>query len=188
LKFATRDEFWKWLEAEHDKHPDGIWIEMARKSTGIPSIDWDQAVEAALCFGWIDGQRGAKKDDLEPTHFRQRFLPRRKNSKWSKINVARTEKLIEEGLMRPAGLAEIERAKADGRWDNAYDPPSKMQVPDDLQAALDANPAAAEAYKGLKSQNRYAILYQLHDAKKPETRVRRIEKFVAMLERGETLH
>jgi uncharacterized protein YdeI (YjbR/CyaY-like superfamily) len=188
LKFATRDEFWKWLEAEHDKHPDGIWIEIARKSTGIPSVTQEQAVEAALCFGWIDGQRGKKDEDAAPTHFRQRFLPRRKRSKWSKINVARTEKLIAEGLMRPAGLAEIERAKADGRWENAYDPPSKMQVPDDLRAALDASPTAAEAFTKLSSQNRYAILFQLVDAKRPETRVRRIEKFVAMLTRGEALH
>jgi uncharacterized protein YdeI (YjbR/CyaY-like superfamily) len=148
----------------------------------VPAVTYLEAVEAALCFGWIDGQ--VKKAD-EEGWYRQRFTPRRKRSKWSQINVDRVAKLTAAGRMRPAGLAEVERAKADGRYEDAYPPPSKIQVPDDLRAALDASPAAAAAFEGLTKTQRYMVLYGVHDAKRPETRERRIAKFVGMLERGE---
>jgi uncharacterized protein YdeI (YjbR/CyaY-like superfamily) len=157
---------------------------MAKKDSGIPSIDWPQAVEVALCFGWIDGQRRAHDE----TYFLQRFTPRRAKSGWSKINREKTEQLIAEGRMCAAGHSEIERAKADGRWDAAYAGARTSTVPDDLQSELDANPAAAEFFKTLSSQNRYSILYRIEQAKKPETRARRIAKFVEMLRNGETLH
>jgi uncharacterized protein YdeI (YjbR/CyaY-like superfamily) len=136
-------------------------------------------------YGWIDGQ--VKKSE-EEGWYRQRFTPRRARSRWSQINRDKALALIESGRMRPAGLAEVERARADGRWDAAYAPPSRIEVPDDLRRALDAVPAAAEAFAGLKSINRYAILYRVHDAKRPETRERRIRQFVEMLARGETPH
>ena len=139
-----------------------------------------EALESALCYGWIDGQRN-RFDDV---WFLQRFTPRRSRSNWSKVNCGKAEQLIEEGRMQPAGLREVERARADGRWDAAYDAPSTATVPPDLQQALDENPAAAAFFATLNSQNRFAILYRIHDAKKPETRARRIEKFVAMLNEG----
>jgi uncharacterized protein YdeI (YjbR/CyaY-like superfamily) len=143
-----------------------------------------EALHAALCYGWIDGQARS----FDERFYLQRFTPRRARSIWSKRNVGFATALVESGRMQPAGLREIERAKADGRWAAAYDAPSAATVPDDLQAALDANPAAAEFFAGLKGQNRYAILHRLQTARRPETRARRIEMFVAMLARGETLH
>ena len=148
-------------------------------------MTYAEAVQIALMYGWIDGQ--AKRSEAEGFYL-QRFTPRRARSKGSQINRERALALIESGRMKPAGLAEVERAMADGRWDDAYPPPSRAEVPEDLQRALDDVPAAAEAFAGLDSRNRYAILHRLHDAKRPETRARRIEKFVAMLARGETLH
>jgi uncharacterized protein YdeI (YjbR/CyaY-like superfamily) len=183
LAFASQDEFRAWLEAEHASS-DGIWIKYAKKGSGIPSITYAQALDVALCFGWIDGQTKKLDDDF----YLQRWTPRRARSPWSRRNVDKVAALIEAGLMQPAGYAEIERAKADGRWDRAYAGPKKATVPEDLQAALDANPKAAAFFATLTSQNRYAILYRLQDAKRPETRQRRLEKFVGMLERGETLH
>jgi uncharacterized protein YdeI (YjbR/CyaY-like superfamily) len=183
LSFASKDDFEAWLE-EHHAASDGVWIKIAKKSTGIPSVNHAAALDVALCFGWIDGQ--AKP--IDEIHYLQKFTPRRERSKWSKINVGKVAELISSGAMRPAGLAEIERAKADGRWDAAYDSPRTSTVPPDLQAELDADPDAKAFFEGLSSANRYAILYRLHDAKKPETRARRLEKFVAMLRRGETLH
>jgi uncharacterized protein YdeI (YjbR/CyaY-like superfamily) len=147
-------------------------------------VAYAEAIEVALTYGWIDGQ--ARRIDEQ--HYRQRFTPRRARSPWSKINRAKAERLIAEGAMEPAGLAEVERAKADGRWERAYDSPSTAVVPDDLRAALDAAPAASRLFDELDGTNRYAILYRIQDAKRPETRARRIEQFVAMLERGETLH
>ncbi len=161
-----------------------MWIAFARKASGIPTVTYAEAVEIALTYGWIDGQ--AKS--IDETRYGQRFTPRRARSKWSKINRAKAEKLIAEGKMQPAGLAEVERAKADGRWERAYDSPTTATVPDDLRAALDANPAAAKLFEELDATNRYAILHRLHDAKRPETRARRITKFVEMLARGETIH
>jgi len=176
LQFASQDEFEAWMEANHAVS-DGIWIQVAKKGTGIPTVFVPEALDVALCFGWIDGQRKS----LDDTHFLQKFTPRRARSKWSQVNVGKVAALIERGAMRPAGLAEIERAKADGRWDAAYAPPSRIEVPPDLQAELDRDPALAQAFAGLKSTERYSILYHLHDAKRPETRVRRLEQFLANL-------
>jgi uncharacterized protein YdeI (YjbR/CyaY-like superfamily) len=159
-----------------------VWVEFAKKANPAPSVTYLEAVEVALCFGWIDGL--VKKAEEEGWR-RQRFTPRRARSKWSQINVGRAEALIAAGRMPPAGLAEVERAKADGRWENAYPPPSRMEVPDDLTAALSASPAAAETFATLTKSQRYSILWRIHDAKRPETRERRIATFVAMLERGE---
>ena len=181
MRFASQAAFEKWLEREHAS-ADDVWVEMAKKDNPVPSITYLEAVEVALCFGWIDGQM---KSGPEEGWYQQRFTPRRARSKWSQINVGRAEALIAAGRMRPAGLAEVERAKADGRWDDAYAPPSQMTVPDDLQAALDAAPKAAATFASLTKSQRYSILWRIHDAKRPETRARRIAKFVGMLERGE---
>jgi uncharacterized protein YdeI (YjbR/CyaY-like superfamily) len=183
VPFASKDAFEAWME-EHHADSDGLWIKFAKKGKGVPTVVYAEAVEVALCFGWIDGQ--AKS--LDGTYYLQRFTPRRARSKWSKINVGRATALIERGAMRPAGHAEVERARADGRWDAAYDSPTTIEVPPDLQAELDKDPAAAAFFASLSGTNRYAILYRLHDAKRPETRARRLEQFVGMLKRGETIH
>lgn len=183
IAFATQDDFETWL-AEHHESAAGVWIKVARKGSGIASIDHPQALDIALCYGWIDGTRRS----FDEHYYLQRFTPRRPRSKWSKINREKVEPLIEEGCMQPAGMREIERAKADGRWDRAYDSPSNMTVPDDLQARLDEHPEAKAFFEGLDSRNRYAILYRIHDAKRPETRARRIEQFVEMLRNGEKVH
>ena len=167
VTFASRDAFAVWLEANHASS-DGIVIKMAKKSSGIPSVALPEALDLALCYGWIDG----KRKSLDESYFLQMYTPRRARSRWSKVNVAKVEALIAAGEMRPAGHAEIERAKADGRWDAAYDSPRNMQVPPDLQAELDQDAKAAAAFAALASQNRYSILYQLHDAQRPETRAR----------------
>lgn len=180
LAFADQAAFEAWLEAEHATAP-GLWIRIAKKDSGIATITPAEAIESCLCFGWIDGKRIAGDD----TTYLQRYTPRRRRSRWSKINRAWAGKLIASGRMRPAGLAEVRRAQQDGRWDAAYDSPSTITVPDDLRAALDAEPSAAAAFAELNATNRYAILYRIHDAKRPETRTRRIESFVAMLARGE---
>jgi uncharacterized protein YdeI (YjbR/CyaY-like superfamily) len=181
--FASRDEFRTWLH-EHHATSDGVWIKLAKKGTGVESVTVVETLDVALCYGWIDGQR----KPFDEIYFLQKYTPRRSRSKWSKRNVGLVEGLIERGEMHAAGFAEIERAKRDGRWEAAYDSAANIQVPPDLQAELDARPAAAEAFAALNSSNRYSILFRLHDAKKPETRARRLEKFVAMLERGETLY
>ncbi len=183
LAFDSAEAFEAWLAREHARS-DGLWIRFAKKASGIPTVVYAEAVEAALTYGWIDGQVKRLDDDF----YVQRFTPRRARSRWSKINRAKAEALIASGAMRPAGLAEVERAKADGRWDAAYDAPSTATVPDDLRAALDRDRDASEFFETLDANNRYAILHRLQDAKKPETRVRRIERFVAMLSRGETIH
>jgi uncharacterized protein YdeI (YjbR/CyaY-like superfamily) len=183
-EFASPAEWEAFLAAHHADTPDGVWIRFARRDSGIPSVTHAEALEAALCYGWIDAQVG-KGDD---THYVQRFVPRRARSKWSKVNRAKAEALIASGAMQPAGLAEVERARADGRWAAAYDPQSTSVVPDDLAAELAARPAARAFFDGLDSRNRYAILHRLQDAKRPETRARRLEKFVAMLEAGERIH
>ena len=183
MSFASKAVFTAWLAENHDTS-DGIWIKIAKKGAGVESVMVTETLDVALCFGWIDGQR----KPFDDKYFLQKYTPRRARSKWSKRNVGLVEKLIEAGEMQAPGHAEIERAKADGRWDAAYDSPANIQVPPDLQAELDARPAAAEFFAGLNSTNRYSILYRLHDAKRPETRARRLEQFVAMLERGETLY
>jgi len=173
----------RWLKRHHATAA-GVWIRMAKKASGIASIDHPEALEVALCYGWIDGQR--KGEDAE--HFLQRFTPRTARSTWSKINRDKVLRLIDEGRMQPAGLAEIERARADGRWDAAYDAQSVATVPPDLQAALDANRKAKAFFATLDSRNRYAVLFRTQGAKKPETRARRIAQFVEMLAKGEKLH
>lgn len=173
----------RWLKRHHAAAA-GVWIRMAKKASGIASIDHPAALEVALCYGWIDGQR---KGDGEQ-HFLQRFTPRTPRSTWSKINRDKALKLIDEGRMQPAGLAEVERARADGRWDAAYDAQSIATVPPDLQAAFDANRKAAAFFAKLDSRNRYAVLFRTQGAKKPETRAKRIAQFVEMLAKGEKIH
>jgi uncharacterized protein YdeI (YjbR/CyaY-like superfamily) len=183
LRFPSPAEWEAWLE-EHHGASAGVWIEIAKKDAGIPSVRYPEVLDTALCFGWIDARREA----LDERFFLQRFTPRRSRSRWSRINREKAERLIAEGRMRPAGIAEVERAKADGRWQAAYESQRTSTVPADLQRELDARPRARAFFAGLSSQNRYAILYRLQDAKRPETRARRLARFVAMLEAGETIH
>jgi uncharacterized protein YdeI (YjbR/CyaY-like superfamily) len=183
LAFASQAELEAWLDAEH-AGSDGVWIKFAKKDSGVPTVAYAEAVEVALCYGWIDSQ--AKSFDER--FYLQKFTPRRARSKWSQVNRKKVEELTKQGRMKPAGLEQVELAKADGRWKAAYAPPARLDVPEDLQAALDASPKAAEFWAGLNKSNRYAIIHQLEDAKKPETRTRRLEKFAAMLEREEKLY
>ena len=168
-----------WLEANHDTSP-GVWLLIAKKGSGVDSVSYSDAVDDALCFGWIDGQK-AKHDD---TSFRQRFTRRAKRSPWSKINTERVARLVDAERMRPAGQREVDAAKADGRWDAAYAGPATATVPDDLQAALDASPTAAAAFADLDGASRFAILYRVGAVKKAETRARKIAEYVADLEQG----
>jgi uncharacterized protein YdeI (YjbR/CyaY-like superfamily) len=183
LAFASARELEDWLEREHAAS-DGIWIKFAKKGSGVRSVTYPEAVEVGLCFGWID----SLTKSLDERFYVQKFTPRRAKSKWSRVNRDKVEELAKQGRMRPAGLAEVERAKDDGRWEAAYASPATVTVPDDLQQALDANPKAAEFFGTLNKSNRYAICYQLEDAKRPETRERRLAKFLGMLERGEKLY
>lgn len=183
VAFESSESWAAWLAEQHGES-DGAWMKIAKKGTGVPTVTHAEALDVALCYGWIDGQRKA----LDDTYFLQLFTPRRPQSKWSKINREKVEALIAQGRMQPPGLREIERAKADGRWDAAYEAQSRITVPEDLQRAFDENPAAAAFFKTLNSQNRYSVLYRISDAKRPETRARRIEKFVQMLARGEKIH
>jgi len=183
LLFATPRELEAWLEENHAESA-GIWLKIAKKGTEPPSVTYAEALELALCFGWIDSQ----KRGFDERHFLQRFTPRRPRGRWSRINREKAEALLVTGAIRPAGLAEIEAAQGDGRWEAAYEGARTARVPADLQRELDANPAAAEFFAGLDGANRYAILYRLDEAKKPETREKRLRKFVAMLERGEKIH
>jgi uncharacterized protein YdeI (YjbR/CyaY-like superfamily) len=176
IPFASRDAWEAWLE-EHHTASDGLWLKFAKKGSGLETVTYVQAVEAALCYGWIDGQ--VRKFD--EYYYLQRFTPRRPRSKWSKINRQKVTELIERGAMKPAGLREVERARADGRWDAAYDSPSTATVPEDLLRELEKNEKAREFFSELDGRNRYAILYQIQDARRPETRARRLAKYVAML-------
>lgn len=182
LSFGSTAEFATWLDAHAETA--GLWIRIAKTGTGIPSVDRKEALALCLRYGWIDGT-AQRVDDA---YYVQKFTPRTKRSRWSKINRASVERMIEAGEMTPRGMREVEAARADGRWDSAYAGPATSTVPDDLRAALDASPRAAAFFATLTSQNRYAILYRVEEAKRPETRARRIEKFVGMLERGETLY
>ena len=184
VSFANQADWRAWLAAHHDAGPEGVWLKIAKKGSAVASVDYPQAVEVALCYGWIDGQ----KKGLDETHWLQRFTPRRSRSIWSKVNRAKAEALVEAGEMQPAGLAEMERAKADGRWAAAYDGQRTSAVPDDLAAALAGNAVAREFFATLDSTNRYAILHRLQTAKKPETRARRLAQFVEMLGERRTLH
>jgi uncharacterized protein YdeI (YjbR/CyaY-like superfamily) len=183
LHFESREALAAWL-AEHCESARGCWLKLARTGGSAGSVSYAEAIELGLAHGWIDGQKRAFDDDF----WLQRFTPRGPRSRWSRINRDKAIALIESGRMTSPGLAAVEQAKADGRWERAYEGAATITVPDDLQRALAANSEAAAFFATLDGSNRYAVLYRIGDAKKPETRARRIEQFVAMLARGETLH
>jgi uncharacterized protein YdeI (YjbR/CyaY-like superfamily) len=183
IHFPSARQWEAWLEENHAESA-GVWVKIAKQGTGIDSVRYPEVLETALCFGWIDARREA----LDEQYFLQRFTPRRSRSKWSRKNRDTVERLAAEGKIRPAGLAEMERAQADGRWEAAYESQKDIEMPDDLRRELDARPQAKAFFAELNSQNRYAILYRLLDAKKPETRARRLAKFVEMLEAGEKIY
>lgn len=183
IGFEQAADFEAWLEA-NGAAGTGLWLKLAKKGSGIASIDYATALDAALCFGWIDGQ----KRSFDDACWLQRFSPRSARSRWSRINRDKAVALIEAGRMRPAGQREVDLAKADGRWDAAYEGQRSVEVPEDLQAAFDADPQAAAFFATLDSANRYAVLYRVHEAKRADTRARRIEKLVAMLHAHETIH
>jgi uncharacterized protein YdeI (YjbR/CyaY-like superfamily) len=176
VPFASKEAWEAWLEEEHATSK-GVWLKIAKKGSGIDTVTQPEALEVALCYGWIDSQ--AKTFDGD--YWLQRFTPRRPRSKWSRVNREKVEKLIEAGRMKPAGLREVERARSDGRWEAAYEAQSRATVPDDLRRELEKNKVAREFFDTLDSRNRYAILHRIQDAKKPQTRARRIQKYVAML-------
>lgn len=183
LHCAQQADWFAWLEEHHATSP-GVWLKLAKKGSDARSLTYDEAIEAALCFGWIDGQKQAQ----DAQFWRQKFTRRTNKSIWSKINKAKALALVEAGRMKPAGLSEIARAKHDGRWDAAYDSASTATVPDDLQSALDRRPRALAFFQTLDARNRYALLFRIQTAKKAETRAARIAKFVHMLEQHEKLH
>jgi len=183
LAFGDAAAFEVWLKDTPPNAP-GLWLKLAKKGAPEPTLSKSEAIDAALCYGWIDGQL----DKYDDHYWLIRFTPRKARSKWSEVNRTRAIQLITEGRMQPAGMAQIEAAKADGRWDGAYAPASTAEVPPDLAIALAASPAAEAFFATLKSANRYAILYRIGSVKKANTRARKIADFVAMLERGETIH
>jgi uncharacterized protein YdeI (YjbR/CyaY-like superfamily) len=181
--FSGQAAWESWLAEEHERSP-GIWLKIPKKGSGGRGVSYAEALEVALCHGWIDSQKRGLDDD----YWLQRFTPRKPGSRWSKINTDKAGELIEAGRMRPAGLREVELARSDGRWDAAYAGQRAMTVPPDLERELAANDAAREFFATLSGVNRYAILYRIGDAKRPETRARRIAKYVAMLAAHETIH
>lgn len=183
LAFAARADWEAWLAAQHAAAP-GVWLKIAKQGSGIASVSYAEALAVALCYGWIDGQKKA----CDESYWLQRFTPRAARSKWSQVNRDHATALIASGAMRPAGLREVERAKADGRWDAAYAAQRGAPVPDDLLEALGRDAGAAAFFAALDAKNRYAILHRVHDAKRPETRARRIAQFVAMLAAGEKIY
>jgi uncharacterized protein YdeI (YjbR/CyaY-like superfamily) len=174
----------RWLERNHAKVPEGIWLRLMRKGQAGSTLDYAQAVEIALCFGWIDGQ-SRRLDDVSRV---QRFTPRRDRSVWSKRNTERAERLIGEGRMRPAGLREVEAAKRDGRWQGAYDPPSKAEIPQDFLVELRKHKKAAAFFATLNKRNTYPVVYRLQTAKTPETRAKRMRAMIEMFDRGEKFY
>ena len=183
LEFESARAWESWLTTNHAIFT-AVWLKIARKDSGKAGPSYAEALDVALCFGWIDGQ----KDRLDSNHWLQRFTPRRPRSKWSKINRQKATELIGQGRMRPAGLTQVEQAKRDGRWDAAYEAQSVASIPNDLLRALEMNPAAQAFFGTLDSRNRYAILYRIQEAKKPETRAKRIAKFIAMLSDGQKIY
>lgn len=181
--FHSRADWAHWLEKNHAKNT-GIWLKLAKKDSGLQSVSYQEAIEVALCYGWIDGH---KKPEDEQTWL-QRFVPRSPKSVWSKINRDKALALIASGEMQPAGMSAIENAKKNGRWEAAYDSPSKAEVPADFQCALDSNPRSKAFFETLDRTNRYAVLWRIQTAKKAETRAKKIQHFVTMLEKGEKLH
>lgn len=183
LSFQSKKKWSDWLAGQHDKSG-GVWVKISKKDSGISSVTYEEALDVALCYGWIDGQ----KKGFDDQYWLQKFTPRGPKSIWSKINTEKAERLIASGEMKPAGLKAIELAKQDGRWNAAYEGQRTISVPDDFQAALDKNKKAKSFFATLNSANRYAILFRIHNVKKPETRARKIQQFVEMLERGEKIH
>ena len=183
IAFASQQEWEQWL-AEHHADAPGVWLKIAKRESGIPSVSYAEALDSALCYGWIDGQKAA----YDERYWLQKFTPRRPKSGWSKVNREKATALINAGRMQPEGLRQVEMARADGRWDNAYDSQSKSSVPEDFQRALDNNAQARAFFNTLDSANRYAILYRIQTAKKPETRRARIDKLIAMLAKHEKIH
>lgn len=183
LTFSTQDEWEAWLET-HGRDSSGIWLRIARKSAGHATVTYAEALESALCFGWIDGQKQAQDEQ----YWLQRFSPRTARSIWSRINREKALALIDAGRMRPAGMQQVSAAKEDGRWENAYASASSAVVPEDLQQALNENSKANAFFATLNSQNRYAILFRIQNAKKAETRARKIAQFVEMLSKGEKIY
>jgi len=181
--FKSAQAFEAWLR-KHHASSDGLWLKIAKKGVGVPSVTYLEAVEIALCWGWIDGQ----KKGLDEQHFLQRFTPRRPRSVWSKTNVTKVAALIEAGRMQPAGQAQVDAAKADGRWERAYDGARTATVPEDLQAALAQCPPAQAFFATINASNRYAVLWRVQTAVRPQTRATRIAQLVEMLARGEVLH
>lgn len=181
--FKSAKAFEAWLKKNHATS-EGLWLKIAKRGSNEPSVTYPEAVEIALCWGWIDGQ----KKSLDDQHYLQRFTPRRARSVWSRINVNKVQALIEAGRMQAPGQAQIEAAKADGRWARAYDGARTSTVPEDLQAALDAEPAAKTFFASINASNRYAILWRIQTAARAETRARRLAQLVEMLARGETIH
>jgi uncharacterized protein YdeI (YjbR/CyaY-like superfamily) len=183
MSFESTDAWDAWLAAHHADSP-GLWLKIAKKGAAGRTISYSDALDVALCHGWIDGQKGRHDDE----YWLQRFTPRKPGSNWSKINTERAAALIASGRMRPAGLREVEQARADGRWEQAYESQSRVTVPEDLARALAANERARAFFATLDSANRYAILYRIGTAKKPETRAKRIDTFVAMLSEHKKIH
>lgn len=183
MAFDTQHDWEAWL-GEHHADGSGVWLKIAKKEAGIPSITYAEAVESALCYGWIDGQKAA----LDGGYWLQKFTPRRPKSIWSRVNRDKATMLIAEGRMHPAGLRHVDLAKRDGRWESAYHSQRTMTIPDDFQGALDAHPSARDFFGTLDSANRYAILFRIAQAKRSETRAARIERFIEMLAKGEKIH
>jgi uncharacterized protein YdeI (YjbR/CyaY-like superfamily) len=183
LRFNSTEDWERWLAEQHSSSK-GVWLQFAKRGTGVQTVTYAEALESALCYGWIDSQAGS----FDATFYIQRFTPRGRRSVWSKNNVDKVEVLIAQGKMQAAGLAQVEAAKADGRWERAYAGSREITIPPDLQAELDGNAAAAQQFSKLSSQNRYAILYRIQDARRPHTRAARIRTFVDMLARGETFY
>jgi len=183
IAFASQKEWAKWLKTNH-LTSQGLWMQLAKKASCSPSVTYAEAIETALCYGWIDGQKQSHSAEA----WLQKFTPRGRRSIWSKINREKAVALIEGGKMKPRGLAEVERAKQDGRWEQAYDSPGSATVPADLQTALNKSPKAKAFFATLESRNRYAILWRIQTAKKAETRAKRIDLFIKMLEKGERIH
>ena len=183
IPFESAQDWEAWLD-EHHADAKGIWLKIAKKGTGLPSVSYAEALDSALCYGWIDGQKGSFDDQ----YWLQKFTPRGSKSMWSKINCGKVAALMAEGRMQPPGLRQVELAQADGRWALAYDSQSKITISDDFQRALDANQEAQEFFKTLNSVNRYAVLRRIQIAKKPETRAALIEKYIEMLSNHEKLY
>ena len=183
LEFASQQDWEQWLDAHHATSQ-GLWLKIAKKRARTTTVSYPEALESALCYGWIDGQKASCDEQF----WLQRFTPRGRKSKWSRLNRDKATELLQQGRMRPAGIAQVEQARQDGRWDAAYEPQRTATVPDDLQRELDRRPSARAFFNALDRSNRYAILYRLQDARRPETPARRLAQIVAMLEEHERFH